>query len=764
VFVAMAFIDGETLRQWQTRTQRPWQDVVAMYRRIGEGLAFAHDEKIIHRDFKPDNVLIDEDGRPHITDFGLAKIVLAEGPLPTDDRDSARTIRGTIAGTPGYMSPQQQTGEATDERTDQYAFCVSLFEALHGALPTAEPPVADVPKRVLAAIQRGLVEEPDQRWPSMHALLAELAPQAPTQRKLAVAAAVVLAAGFAVWLALPSSEPADVCDAPQARQMWLPVRAEVMTAFASQGVQADELVTAFDVWTTQWSDMARASCRASANGSQSGQLLDLRARCLDHALDVATDLVQLASHADRALAHRESSIAANLPKLEPCADMVSLLGMQPWPTDPVRRSVIGDLYKRLGNAEALYKTESYGAANEQLQALEGPVRAIGYGPLTFEVYAWRAALEVTRGTDAAAAASAEWAAIAADPTRHDALIAEAWINLVWIVGVLQHEPAQALELARVAEANAKLVDDRHWLALLDYRVGVLLGEIGKHDEAIARLERAHTSLDALKDVYNEIAALQGEGVVYGAKGDTVGRLKVFEEALALAEHLPHGQLILANQLNAVAIAYTDDGRCKDARALLQRALAVLGDGKDDPGLLAATHANLGNCSEREGDFAAAEQSFRAEVDVASAALGPNTSDVAHAWYNLGEILCRRGEFAQAIESLRNVELLLRRIPPEAASDPDYVGPGLVARQLVAAHLGLNHTADAVAAAENNVAFAQQIKAPPEAVGHAHFALATAAWAAGDRARARAAMRLAAAEFRAAHTVTDDADEWLASHL
>src|SRR5262245_23168779 len=177
VFIAMEHVEGQTLRQWMAIGPRPYPEVVALLARAGEGLAAAHRAGIVHRDFKPENVLLGADGRVRVTDFGLA--IPAAAAAATSD---------TWSGTPAYLAPERYLGEATDARADQFAFSVVLFEALHGVHPFGErvvagtpsviaeqvldgnvvepPPGARVPGWVRAAVARRLSRDPADRWPA----------------------------------------------------------------------------------------------------------------------------------------------------------------------------------------------------------------------------------------------------------------------------------------------------------------------------------------------------------------------------------------------------------------------------------------------------------------------------------------------------------------------------------------------------------------------------------------------------------------------
>ena len=148
-FIVMELVRGRTLREWIRREPRPrWRECVRVFLQVGEGLAAAHARDLVHRDFKPGNAILDEEGRARVLDFGLAR--LADGGEPGDEQlattpeglDAAAdesmaslTRTGAVLGTPGYMPPEQMLGVEADARSDQFSFCVSLYEALYGERP-----------------------------------------------------------------------------------------------------------------------------------------------------------------------------------------------------------------------------------------------------------------------------------------------------------------------------------------------------------------------------------------------------------------------------------------------------------------------------------------------------------------------------------------------------------------------------------------------------------------------------------------------------
>ena len=201
IFIAMEFIDGSTLTTWQAAQPRSWQATLSLYRQAAEGLMAAHRNGLVHRDFKPDNVLIDRDGRARVADFGLARrygdaadgsqsVATAGG--GSGAMPASLSEEGAVCGTPGYMSAEQYRGQVVDSRTDQFSFCAALYEALFGRLPFAGESMAEqaanvlgghvlsppndtlVPLSIRRAVERGLSTRPEDRFPTMADLLAAL--------------------------------------------------------------------------------------------------------------------------------------------------------------------------------------------------------------------------------------------------------------------------------------------------------------------------------------------------------------------------------------------------------------------------------------------------------------------------------------------------------------------------------------------------------------------------------------------------------------
>ena len=209
LFIAMEYVEGGTATQWLEREPRQTHEIVDLYAQAADGLAAAHAIGLVHRDFKPDNVLVGEDGRARVADFGLARVAGTAGESSTSRGGSAAgsqsrrssslsgklTQTGARVGTIAYMAPEQHGSLDVDARADQFSFCVALFEALFGQRPflgkttakllhnihTSQIVEPDVPrtisKRVMKALRRGLRPDPEDRFPTMQALRAALGPR-----------------------------------------------------------------------------------------------------------------------------------------------------------------------------------------------------------------------------------------------------------------------------------------------------------------------------------------------------------------------------------------------------------------------------------------------------------------------------------------------------------------------------------------------------------------------------------------------------------
>jgi tetratricopeptide (TPR) repeat protein/predicted Ser/Thr protein kinase len=251
VAIVMELVRGRSLRRWLDERTHQWTDVLRVLVAAGRGLAAAHDAGIVHRDVKPDNIMIGDDGSVRLVDFGLAH---ASHDAMITEPATSPVVHGTI----GYLAPELRDGRAADARSDQLAFCLTCYEALHGRHALVDPPsfarpwpqqwtIAEsrrhVTRRIHRAIERGLAEAPGQRHPSMHALLAALAPRPRTHAAWMTMAAASVAIASAIVLA-PRTRPSAHDDAAVEASSSERTGLDRIDQLAADGATADALALA----------------------------------------------------------------------------------------------------------------------------------------------------------------------------------------------------------------------------------------------------------------------------------------------------------------------------------------------------------------------------------------------------------------------------------------------------------------------------------------------------------------------------------------
>ncbi|MBK8238355.1 MAG: serine/threonine protein kinase [Deltaproteobacteria bacterium] len=645
-FIVMEYVVGETLRAWMDRPRR-WQEVLATFGGAGRGLMAAHAEGIVHRDFKPSNVMVGSDGRARVADFGLARL----DPTISDDAngDATETVAevtrtGTIVGTPAYMAPEQHAGEAAGAAADQFAYCVALFEALYGARPfggatsdalylakqrgVAEAPAGDhgVPGWMHAVVIRGLAPTVADRWPSMAELLAALERgQSRARGRRAAGAGLAVAgavAAVAVLGVLDRRQRIHACEraGEEVGDIWngdieASTRAAMIASGASGAATTADLTMPWlaaraDAWRTARTEVC---LDASVHRSWSSDLVDRAQWCLDERKLELEALVTELSRGDPTVTREAVVAAATLPSADACSDPAVLEHSPPPPFD--RREDVRPLLRTMAAAEAAIRTGRRADGIDRSVAALAQAEAVAWPPQTA-----RARLLEARALEG----NADYAA-AEEAGRH-----------------AYFDAAAIGEWGVAADAATRLT------YLVSYRRG-------RHADALEWSEHAKIALAHAADPAGLRAAALAAyiGTAAQATSDAARAQAMFERALTLYRSaLGSSHPSVANALSSLANLRKRAGDYDEAQRLHERALAireeVLGPEHPDVG---SSLSGLASVAWARGDTARAMDLYERAVQVREAALGPEHPDVAAGLINVAGVATDRGEHRRAQELL-----------------------------------------------------------------------------------------------------------------
>ena len=726
LFIAMEMIDGSDLRGWLAARSRSWRAIVEVFIAAGAGLAAAHDAGIIHRDFKPDNVLMASNGRVLVGDFGIAAAA-PDGPMLRRDvptrswlgEAGTLTVPGALLGTPAYMAPEQMAGGEITPAVDIFAFCVALYEALEGARPFRgdtlanlfvaindegpRPLSAKVPRRLARALRRGLAADAKARHASMHTLLAELRPLVGARRRLWLggAALVVVTASASAGLWAMSAESTH-CTGGEAAvaEVWTPARRDALEA----GFMATEVVHAANTWklvqgrldavTAAWSAARLDACEATrVRGEQSAEVLDQRMVCLDRQLDEFDRLLDFLGEPDAKVIENAVSLVLDLPPADKC-DAAAVLSAAPQPDESPE---LAALAQAISHARRLHRVGKYKQALEHLAPVIERLTVIDAPSLLARALTARA----QTGYIDSRPEAREWitaALAAAMRTGDDQRFAEVAANQLSLVST----DVDAREL---------------WLRLGE----AALQRHGGDDSTRAKL------------LTNYGNALRNEG--------RLGEAEVaHREALALRRRSPEGPTLIADGLFNVGSTIGTAGRIAEARALQQEAaeIWIRELGPQHPRIV-NVFSSLATMARSETDYVAARAHSLRAIELAIALRGPDHPDLAQILAGLASAENWSGDFVAAAQHFERARAILANASPGSVRPERYA-----ALLLVIASFRIDVGDLDGAEADITAARAMDVKFPPvhpfwtgESIGRAQIALARGDLDAAERELTRA---------------------------
>ena len=559
----------------------------------------------MHRDFKPSNVLITARGRARVGDFGLARDA-------GDERFAVGSER--VSGTPGYMAPEQRAGEPVDARADQYAFAVSLQDALAARRVIGAPP-----RRVRLAITRALAIDPSGRFPTMHELLAELSRALGSRRRIAVAALVAIAGiAGAASAALALRGPSDTCeaDAHVVDDVWNPARgAMVAERFAAARHDAATTIATtarvIDEWTSAWRLDRVVACHAEPS------VRAARDACLDSGLGELRAQVAVWTRADAETVDHAVAAAAALPPPAGCDGRT---------TSEVLSDSARAVVEHADAVKAAFRAGHAAQVRAELPALEA--EASGSEHARAAALLAIAMVEDTMGDVAVAHDRFARAGVDAGRAGDDLMLFDAIYDESVTSTELGH-PLETLGLIDAAEAvaaRAKL--DQTWQ--LATARGNAFVELGRVPDSYRELQRAVTSVEAR------------------AAGDSVADLE------------------LGTALALLATAHSQAHDFPAARPLLERSVAI--HERELGAMHPETGKALGDLAEDEAnvdDLADATVHAERARAIFSAAYGPDHPLVAGTDLTLAGIANRGNHVEEALAMFERARAsLVTTLPPD----------------------------------------------------------------------------------------------------
>jgi tetratricopeptide (TPR) repeat protein len=517
VFIVMALVRGVTLRHWLALDSRPVDAILDAFAQAAEGLRAAHEAGLVHRDFKPENVFVDREGRVLVGDFGLAVAGMIEG-------------RAAAEGSLAYMAPEQRAGRAADARSDQYSFCLALAHALE----ESKGGKSSVPRWLRRLLARGLAPEPTRRFPSMSELVAAMADGRRRARRLrrgALALAAAAALGGVVVLAAHARarvlpvHPLCRDPASPSSAVWnAEVAARVERVFASTESklwpvawrQTEARMGGYaDAWTAS-RQRACESARVRRDPVDAG--IERRLSCLGDRLEIVRAMVGNLAVADAAMLEQIPSMLELLPRVEVCDDPRQLADVAPAPpADAV--DAVESAKKRIARASTTIAAGRYREGLSLAEEASRAANAARFMPVMSDAYLWLGTAHGRLGEAREAARALTQAVSTASAARSQLLAVRAWIQLMHFIGYEEKRYEDGLKFGDYAKSALEAMPQAFELEAerLSWTRAMLLDE-KRYDDALSLSHQELALVELRFGASHRLTAVALDGLAGGLSG------------------------------------------------------------------------------------------------------------------------------------------------------------------------------------------------------------------------------------------------------
>ncbi len=685
VYIAMELVKGQTLAAWieafHSGESADFDAVVETLLAAGEGLAAAHRVGVVHRDFKPANVLVGDDGRVRVLDFGLAASASGGAKQPllgtTDDQAASSAFQteltqaGTILGTPAYMAPEQLAGGEIDFRADIFAFSVTLHEALHGVRPFVGSTIVELlnnihaqkrealpgrrgPSWLKRTLEKGLAADPDERWQTMPDYLEALR-NSPAKRRRKVRWVLASLCVPAILCALIFGYPIFTdyaCQGAgeQIHHSWNDdIRDTLAHAFVASGSPHADATWAradarIEAWSQRWEKEQQQACMG-----ETAVDVDLQARCLEQQIWQLDGLLQAFETVDKDLVNRVISVVAELPKPSRCSDPRWLLHLD----------LTADGKDKVYEQELLRLRAALATGRFQYvrKALAGLIPKLPQGSRLYAealLLDGRAARRTGEHNDAQE--QLKEAFFLSGASGHEQLAAAAAIGLTGLLGLdldrredgeswQQHADMMLARSGVEGELNVQLATTR----------GAIARRAGHLEEADRVYSQARQlTVELLGPGHPTLARLlSNQASVALERGRTREGIELLRHGRAMfIEAFGPGHPDLAVFTANLGVALINDGSLNEGLKELRAALSIdkLHLGEEHP-VVGIGIFNIGTTLDESGKPAEAINMYQQSLAIMEAALGTEHTQVARVYTRLGWALTRTGKHAEGIDYL-----------------------------------------------------------------------------------------------------------------